>query len=295
MKFLFLLLTASIFLSCYAPISPVDIVTAPAKSVERISKAASAGGPISEQEEYYIGRAVASNIVAKYPILENSELTQYLNLIGTTIALNSDRPRTLSGYHFAVLDTEDINAYACPGGIIFITRGVIESVNNEDELAAVLAHEVAHISNKDGTSSIESTRGSGLFAALIKEPFKIAGNLGPGQLALLTNMFVKAVDDVFDTVVINGYSPEQELKADRDAVSYLTRSGYDPEALLIYETKLYNDPNFSMERKMNTHPGLEERIRNIKATIPPSQPNQQNFDIRKERFERVVQPEVVSN
>ena len=82
-----------------------------------------------------------------------------MNEVGDTVARKSSRPNPFRGYHFAVLDTQELNAFACPGGTIFITRGLIQTCQNEDQLAAVLAHEVGHVVNKDGINSISQARG----------------------------------------------------------------------------------------------------------------------------------------
>jgi len=104
-------------------------------------KAEKAARPITEMEEYYIGRGVAARILSRDELYNHPETIGYVNHIGNTLAINSSRPCTYNGYHFAVLDTDEINAFACPGGIIFITRGMLKFVHNEDELAGVLAHE----------------------------------------------------------------------------------------------------------------------------------------------------------
>ncbi len=99
-----------------------------------VDATSSAARPISEEEEYYVGRAVSAKILGSYQMSTDAYLTRYVNLIGKTVALNSDKPFTFGGYHFAVLDTDEINAFAAPGGTIFITRGMIRTTSNEDEL-----------------------------------------------------------------------------------------------------------------------------------------------------------------
>ena len=119
---------------------------------------AAATKTMSDEEEYYLGRAVAAKILSEYDLLENDALTDYVNRVGLTVAIHSDKPYTYGGYHFAVLDTEEINAFACPGGLIFITSSMVDALTNEEELAAVLAHEVAHVSHRDGVASIKKSR-----------------------------------------------------------------------------------------------------------------------------------------
>jgi predicted Zn-dependent protease len=263
---------------------------APIKSAKRISKEVSkASNPISDVEEYYIGRSVAANIVAKYPVLDNDELTNYVSLVGSTVVLNSNMPVTYGGYHFAILDTEDVNAFASPGGIIFLTKGLIDSLENEDELAAVLSHEVAHINNRDGISTIEASRKSSLGTLFLKEPFRIAGTITPAELSQVSNLFIQAIDSVFDTVAVNGYSDSQELAADKDALVFLTRSGYDPSALLNYRTRLADKGGSTLLLKMENNPTPFERVENIKLNLPPVHVDQSLVEARSERFHTYVQ------
>ena len=129
------------------------------EAIDRMAaQTAKAVRPMTDEEEYYVGRAVAATILGQYRLYANERLTSYVNAVGQAVALASDRPFTYGGYHFAILDTEEVNALSCPGGIIFITRGMLQKTRNEDELAAVLAHEVAHVNHKDGLAAIQKSR-----------------------------------------------------------------------------------------------------------------------------------------
>ena len=149
---------------------------------------------------------------------------------GDVVARKSTRPNPFRGYHFAVLDTEEINAFACPGGIIFITRGLIKTCKNEDQLAAVLAHEVGHVANKDGINSISQARWTEVCTAMGKEAVTAVRRRWP---ASLVSLFEGSIDDVFKTIVVNGYSRQAEEAADAAAVKELTKAGYDPTALVV--------------------------------------------------------------
>jgi predicted Zn-dependent protease len=265
-------------------------VMAPVKSAKRISKEVhKASDPISDVEEYYIGRSVAANIVAKYPVLDNEELTNYVSLVGNTVALNSNMPVTYGGYHFAILDTEEINALACPGGVILLTKGLIDSLENEDELAAVLAHEVAHVNNRDGISTIVAERKSSMGTLFLKEPFRIAGTITPAELSQVSNLFIQAIDSVFDTVAVNGYSDAQELEADKDALVFLGKSGYDPSALLNYRTRLAEKKGTTLTLKMENNPSPFERAENIKLNLPAVHVDESLVQLRAKRFHDHVQ------
>ena len=244
-----------------------------------------AATPLSDEEEYYVGRAVAARILSSYPILENIELTDYVNLVGQTVAIHSDNPITYGGYHFAVLNTKEINAFACPGGIIFITKGMINAVQNEDELAAVLAHEVAHINHRDGVSSIQKARLTEVATLIGTEA---AQTYAPAQLSQLVGLFEGSVDDVFKTLVVNGYSKSQEYRADESALSYLSRAGYNPEALEDFLQRLMNQGQATGGGIMKTHPATAERIEKVEKEMPSAKVDISFVQIRSMRFEKAM-------
>ncbi len=214
------------------PSAPVPVPSQAGKAISvgttAAQKAMGASRGISDSEEYYIGRAVAARLLARNSLSQNKDATLYVNEVGQTVAKKSSLPRTYRGYHFGILETSDPNAYACPGGIILITRGLIKECQNEDELAAVLAHEVAHVAHKDGVKSINKSRWTEVLTSTGAEA---ARQYGGGVAGSLVSMFESSIDDVFKTLVVNGYSREAEANADREAVTTLTRAGYDPAAL----------------------------------------------------------------
>ncbi len=205
----------------------------------------------------------------------------------------SSGPRqALNGCNIATAPTQKMKSIMPVSktlGIIFLTKGLVDSLENEDELAAVLAHEVAHINNRDGISTIEASRKSSLGTLFLKEPFRIAGTITPAELSQVSNLFIQAIDSVFDTVAVNGYSDTQELEADKVALVFLTRSGYDPSALLNYRTRLADKGGSTLLLKMENNPSPFERVENIKLNLPPVQVDQSLVEARAERFHTYVQ------
>jgi predicted Zn-dependent protease len=249
---LFLLTTGFSF----SDITPerINAVTSTVKSIDKASRG------ISDDEEYYIGRAVAARLASTYPLYRNSRQTEYLNQIGQTIALHTEKPTTFGGYHFAILDSPEINAFACPGGIILITRGMLSSVKSEEELAAVLAHEIGHIIHRDGIAAIQSSRWSETMLVIGSNAAK---EFGPKDTAKLVSLFEGSIDDVVKTLVVNGYGRDQEKAADASALGYLATAGYDPQGLSGYLKRLEQAGRGSKGGILATHPGIEERLENV--------------------------------
>ena len=124
-----------------------DVISAYAKAFEQITP----------EQEYYVGRAVGANDLSVYKLQTSTPaLTAYINTICNTLVINSSRPDIFNGYYAAILDSDEINAFATPGGHIYITRGLINCTTSEDTLASVIAHEVAHIQLQHGLNAIKS-------------------------------------------------------------------------------------------------------------------------------------------
>jgi predicted Zn-dependent protease len=235
-------------------------------------KTEKAARPVSETEEYYIGRGVAARILTRYNLYRNQTVTAYVNYVGNTVVMGSPRPYIYGGYHFAVLDTDEINAFACPGGTIFVTRGMLKLVSNEDQLAGVLSHEVGHVAGKHGLEAISSARWTEVVTALATETAKA---YTAAEMASLVNLFQGTVDDVFKTLVVNGYGREQELQADGLAIGCMKMCGYDGRQFLSLLDRLEQTSKQASGGIFSTHPDLGRRIQAAKglgaeAAKPPA-------------------------
>ncbi len=248
------------------------------------TKASEASRPINDSEEYYVGRAVAARILGQYKLDQNAKLTKYVNEVGNTVARKSSRPNPFRGYHFAVLDTQELNSFACPGGTIFITRGLIQTCQNEDQLAAVLAHEVGHVVNKDGINSISQARWSQVFTAMGTEAVKQYG----GAAGSLVSLFEGSIDDVCKTIVVNGYSRQAEMAADAAAVTELPRAGYNPNAMVALLTTMEAKSKGASGGIFKTHPPTSERLAKVKAEVGQSPAESKGEAIRTKRFKEMV-------
>jgi len=228
-----------------------------ASAVKGASAVAHAAEDFTPEQEYYIGRAVGASVLAKYKPLHDAKANQYVNEVGQALAMFSDMPQTYGGYHFQILDSTEINAFAAPGGLVFITRGMLRCCAGENALAAVLAHEIAHVQGKDALRAIKRSRTTEALAIIGGEAIKHAGG---GELARLTNIFADSIGDIMTTMVNNGYSRTLEYQADKTAVTILTRTGYNPAGLpdMLAEMQKRLTPGGADFAK--THPAPQDRI-----------------------------------
>ncbi len=213
------------------------------------------------EQEYYIGRTVGAMIMKQYRPYTDKTALIYINTLGQTLARFSDLPETFGGYHFLILDSDEINAFAAPGGLIFVTRGMLRCCRNEDAVAAVLAHEIGHVQEKHGLQAIKKSR---ITSALTIIGMESAKQLGGQELSDLTRIFEKSISDVTATLVNNGYSRSFEREADRSAITILQRVGYNPLALVdmlqVMGKRLEpGGPDFA-----RTHPPPKSRISDIR-------------------------------
>jgi beta-barrel assembly-enhancing protease len=232
-----------------------------AKSITRVTKAvAKTFEDITPEQEHYIGRSVGAVLVNKYKPYPNGPANDYLNLLGQTLAQASDRPETFGGYHFLILDSPEINAFAAPGGLIFISRGMLRCCGSEDAVAAVLAHEIAHIQLRHGLQAIDKSRVTEALTTLGGEGAK---SYGGQNLADLTKVFEGSISDVTSTLVNNGYSRGFEREADAAAITILNRVGYDPNGLIAMLTEMEKHLKPGGLDFAKTHPSPRSRIDDI--------------------------------
>ena len=236
---------------------------------------------LSPENEYYVGRSVSTNLLsrAQYKYVESSNwkngqfgpTTAYVNAVGNVLAAaamgqprKDDRPSPIAGWHFVIVDDDQINAFAASGGFILVNKGLIKAARNEDELAAVLAHEVAHTVRGHALGSIKKARMAGVY----KEMLDSTVQLDQQQLGTLTQAFEGAMDDMIDSMVVKGYSRDTEFEADRVGLKIMVDAGYDPMAFIaLLETldkKLGNAHTGGMK---STHPAPKDRIVKLKVEV----------------------------
>ncbi len=261
------------------------ISTNEAASIARAGKAVGkAFQQITPRQEYYIGRSVAATVLDAYDPWDNAEATRYINVLGQTLARASDMPETYGGYHFMILDSDQINAFGCPGGLIFITRGMLRLCRNEAEVAAVLAHEVGHVENKHGLRAIKKSR---LTSALTIIAAESARQLGDGDVRRLTTALEGSVSDITQTLVNSGYARRLEHEADASCIAILQRVGYDTRALVRMLEEMDRQLKPGAPDFARTHPDPDVRIRQILRSINGQRVNPANPE-RRQRFREAL-------
>ncbi len=265
-KLIILLLLVFSFTSCetLSNMSFDDVVLIADATVGAAEAIASAAEVIEPEQEYYIGRAVAARILSSYPLYTSEGFTQYLNEICQTIVINSSMPYLYKGYFVQVLDSSEINAFATSGGHILITKGLLDIADSEDALAAVIAHEIAHIQLQHGIKAIKTSRTTTAIAQSAQVGLLASGN---DTLKDVSNAFEEGVDEVVETLVNSGYSKSQEYDADELAVHLLHTAGYAPHAILdmlkLLEVKSYGKSGGFV----STHPKPKNRIKRVEKVL----------------------------
>ena len=174
-------------------------------------------GDYSPEEENRIGKQISGNLLGAVPLVRDDALQRYVNLVGNWVALQTGRKDTI--WHFGVLDTEDINAFAAPGGYIFLTKGLYRRLNNEAELAGVLGHEIAHVTQKHHLKVLKK---SSLIGAL----GQAASSKAQGSDQMVQNLIGNGAE-----IMARGLDKNAEFEADRVGIVLAARAGYDPWGL----------------------------------------------------------------
>lgn len=228
----------------------------------------------SPEDVYYIGRSVAANILSNYPAYENPELEKYLNKICQAIVLNSVEQAPYNGYHVKVLDSSEINAFSTPSGHILITRGLVSCADSEDALAAVIAHEIAHIQLEHGLNSIKGDR--------ISSAAKLTAQKTSDAMGLdSVTAFLDSVSDSLLSKMEEGYSQSQEYEADKKALELMANAGYSPSAMVSMLQKMETVGEFK------THPAPENRIKNVNVYLKKYKVND-TTSYRTERYSKII-------
>ena len=207
----------------------------------------------SEDEEIELGLAISNRIRARYGVVQDPAVTRYLSLVGSAVAAESGRPQL--PWHWIVLDSGIVNAFAAPGGYVHITRGALAVIDSEAELANVLAHEAAHITRKHTLKGLQKSMG-----------MELAQN--QAEYTVGSALF-NAVADQGAKAVLAGFGQAEELEADQMALDVASRVGYQALGLTNFLGTL-NQINAGSNAKaglFRSHPDTDERIKKANKQI----------------------------
>ncbi|GAB4121744.1 MAG: M48 family metalloprotease [Sideroxydans sp.] len=230
------------------------------KAVKTVQKVKKANEEVSEPQEIELGGGIASSLLGAAPLLDNPPLQRYVNRVGRWIALHSERPDL--PWQFGVLDDADINAFAAPGGYVFITKGLLVRMNNEAELAGVLAHEISHVLRKHHLQALKKGARRELMADLADDAIKSHG--GDERLRKL----VSAGTELY----ARGLDKEDEFESDRMGVVLAARAGYDPYGLpaVLQTLQSINPADSNLALMFKTHPGFDKRLELLGPLMSPA-------------------------
>lgn len=206
--------------------------------------------------EIKFGRAIAARIFGRHKAYDNPVLLKYVNLVGATLVMSTNRPEL--EFHLSILDTDEVNAYAAPGGYIFITKGALKYMKDESELAGVLAHEIAHITEKHIVKDLK-IKGTDDVSDLAQI---IGGSSGAARAA-----FGQAVDKGLELIYKDEYKREDEMQADQTGVNISALSGYDPTGLARYLIRIKPLKEKVPPPANDTHPTFDARTAQIIDTV----------------------------
>lgn len=199
---------------------------------------------MSESQEVAVGRQSDAQVKKQYKVYGSKPLQDYVNRVGQRIAKQSHRPGL--EYHFAVLDSSEINAFALPGGYVYITRGIMAYLNSESELAAVLGHEIGHVTARHGVRQQSAAQAANIGLTIASIFVPEINTMGGSNLA-----------NIVGGALLSGYGRDHELEADRLGAEYLARTDYDPQAIITVIGVLKNQE--LQDAKLAKQEGREPR------------------------------------
>lgn len=212
---------------------------------------------IDEPKEIEMGRQLAAVLLGAKPLHRDVALQRYVNRLGRWISLQSDRPNL--PWTFAVLDDMGYNAFAAPGGYVFVTKGLVDSVADESELAGILAHEIHHVVAKHHLAAMRKSAQTGLLTRAI------ASQLGNNAQGALSAQLLALGREVYS----KGLDQGDEFDADRSGVALAARAGFDPYGLVAVLQQLRtakpDNPVFTLA--LSTHPATQVRLDQLEAAM----------------------------
>jgi predicted Zn-dependent protease len=227
--------------------------------VNTVKNAGQALKEIDEPQEIAIGRDMAARLLGAAPLVPDAELQRYVNNVGRWLAAQTERPDL--PWHFGVMDAPQVNAFAVPGGTIFVTRGLVAHMKSEAELAGVLAHEISHVLRKHHLKAIQKGAQTALAGDALSAAMKNNNSAARDKLISFgTEMYTRGLDK------------DDELEADRLGVVIAARAGYDSYGLpqVLQTLQAMNAQDSSLALMFKTHPAPGARLDALGEKMTPT-------------------------
>ena len=225
-----------------------------------------------------IGDGVAANLLGAAPLVKDEPLQQYVNRLGMWLALQTERPDL--AWHFGVLDTDSVNAFAAPGGYVFITRGLLLRMRSEAELAGVLAHEIGHVLKRHHLNAIQKNAQVGLLSDLAGIAADNSKHVDLANKAISTGTELYA----------RGLDKDDEYESDRIGVVVAARAGYDPYGLpaVLQTLEAMNPQDGTLALMFKTHPAPQQRLQLLDRLMSGKLDRYSEQPVVEDRFRKVV-------
>jgi len=258
------------------------------KALETGKKVQEANREYSNDEEVALGEGITSGFLGAVALHRNENLQRYVNRVGRWLALHTERPDL--PWTFGVIDTETINAFAMPGGTVLVSHGLVRKLQNESELAGVLAHEIAHVVKRHQLQAIQSGAGTDALASVGKELAAQRVGRSGDVLGLKSQLASAGVDLVKNGFFVKPLDRSMEYEADRLGAVIAARGGYDPYGIVAVLTMLstVKADESGASILFSTHPGPGDRIAELERFMPNVLDRYSNLPQVEGRFKQMV-------
>lgn len=232
------------------------------------------------EEEIAIGRTAGAQLVGTYGLVDEPALQAYVNRVGLWLAMHTEREDL--DWHFAVLDDDGVNAWAAPGGYVFITRGMLALLENEAELAGVLGHEIAHVVRRHHLEAVRSRAGLDTVLQLGRAVYSARA----GEEAVLDQDTLERLEGAVGDLYEQGLSREDEFEADRLAMVIAARGGYDPFAYpaVLQRMQGLQREGTALTALTRTHPDTGDRLEALAPALDAPELAASEGALLRERF-----------
>ena len=227
-----------------------------------LKSAKDAFGEVQPEQERTIGREAAAVLLGAVPLVKDEALQRYVNRVGRWVALQTERPDI--DWRFGLLDSMDVNAFAAPGGYVFVTKGLLLRMGSEAELAGVLAHELTHVLQRHSMRKLVRQAGMGVLIGIVF-----------GDVSALSQLI--ELSSQLDSL---SFDRSQERSADDGAIEIMAAAGMSPQNLAAFFEKIQKADAITgnIPELFQTHPLTDERIKRVTAAAEPVQPFQFDMD-----------------